>query len=391
MKTQKGFTLIEFMVAMGVALIALAATMLAFKDATGANQNVTARQDMADNLRAGFNLIEQDLLLAGTGIPTGGIPIPSFTGGTCTNGNPATFSTINRPLPTGTSKFPICNTFVGAIEPGNALGPLITSPDSTTSPTNTDIVSIMYQDNLSTSNAFQVGMDAAPINSTACPNGKFNDAIGLSVTFDGNCFNLATLSNNGIQINPGDLIMFSNANGNAIQTVTSVSGQTLKFARGDAFGFNQTGAPFGTIVQLQNYNLDVNGNKVFNVGTYPPTTATRVWMISYYLDNLTDPVHVRLIRRVNFNGPTSSAGVMGSPVGETLENLQFTYNYNDGVTSNQPSIPNGFSENQIRSVNIVLGTRSTHKVMQNHAYLRENFQTQVTLRSMAYLNKYPGS
>ncbi len=34
-------------------------------------------------------------------------------------------------------------------------------------------------------------------------------------------------------------------------------------------------------------------------GTFPPTTATRIWMVTYYLDNVTDPLHVRLIRRVN--------------------------------------------------------------------------------------------
>ncbi len=114
-------------------------------------------------------------------------------------------------------------------------------------------------------------------------------------------------------------------------------------------------------------------------------------MISYYLDIWTDPAHVRLIRRVNANGPTSSAGVMGSPVGETLENLQFTFNFNDGVTSNQPTVPTGMTENLIRSVNIYLGTRSTNRATQDGQYLRENFQTQVTLRSMSYFNKYPGS
>lgn len=389
--SESGFTLVEFMVATAVTLLALAATMYAFRDALNANKSVGARQDMSDNLRAGLNLIEQDLLQAGTGIPTGGIPIPAFIGGSCANGTPATFTSINRPMPTGASKFPTCNTFLPAIEPGNAMGPLITSPDSTTSPTNTDVISMLYEDNLATSNLYKVGMDAAPINSTACPNGKFNDATGLSITFDSNCFSLTTLAANGIQINPGDLIMFSNANGNAVQTVTNVSGQTLTFAGGDAFGFNQTGAPGGTIVQIQNYTTDVNGNKVFNLGTYPPTTATRIWMISYYLDNLTDPVHVRLIRRVNFNGPTSNAGVKGSPVGETLENLQFTFNFNDGKTSNQLTVPAGFTENLIRSVNIYLGTRSTNRASQTNQYLRENFQTQVTLRSMAYLNKYPGS
>ncbi len=171
---QSGFTLIEFMIAMSVALLALAATVLAFRDATNANKNVAARQD---------------LLQAGTGIPTGGIPVPSFSGGSCASG---TFSNVNRPMPTGTAKFPICNMYLAAIEPGNAMGPLITSPDSTSSPTNTDILTVLYQDNLSTG-SFQVGMDAAPINSTRCPAGSIN-SNGSVVIFDSSagCFNMAT-------------------------------------------------------------------------------------------------------------------------------------------------------------------------------------------------------
>lgn len=388
-KTQSGFTLIEFMIATGVALLALAATMLAFRDATNANKNVGARQDMSDNIRAGMNLITQDLLQAGTGIPTGGIPIPSFVGGSCPSG---TFSNVNRPMPTGTSKFPICNTFLAAVEPGNALGPLITSPDSVASPTNTDVITILYQDNLSTG-SFQVGMDAAPINSKSCPGGSIH-AAGATVVFDSStgCFDMSKLAAAGVPINSGDLILFSNANGNAIQTVTSVSGQQLNFAAGDFFGFNQTNAPAGTLVQLQNTNCNTATPPVCTPnGTYPPTTATRIWMVSYYLDIFTDPAHVRLIRRVNANGPTSTAGVMGSPVGETLENLQFTFNFNDGKTSNQPAVPTGLTENLIRSVNIYLGTRSTNRATQDGQYLRENFQTQVTLRSMSYFNKYPGS
>ena len=107
-------------------------------------------------------------------------------------------------------------------------------------------------------------------------------------------------------------------------------------------------------------------------------------MISYYLDNLSSPPYVRLIRRVNFNAP--------SPVGETLENLQFTYNLVDGVTnpSNLPAIPNNSSESQIRAVNVLLGARSTYltKTGATPMYARNNLVTQISLRSMAYYNKY---
>jgi hypothetical protein len=107
-------------------------------------------------------------------------------------------------------------------------------------------------------------------------------------------------------------------------------------------------------------------------------------MVSYYLDNVTSPPFVRLIRQINFNTPT--------PVGETLENMQFTYNYVDGATnpSNQPGIPTGNNESQIRSVNVFLGARSSYMVHQGgkSLYARNNLVTQVSLRSMAYRDRY---
>lgn len=375
-KKQSGFTLIEFMVATAVTMLAILATLLVFRTATFTNQNVTQREDMADNIRAGMNLLEQDLIMTGMGIPTSGITIPTYTAtGACPGGT----SNLNRPVPTGSAKFPVCNTALPAIEPGNAMGPLITAPDSATSNVNTDIITVLYADNTSGSTTTLLGMNAQPINGTGCPAGNIS-APGNRVVFDPQCFNLGTLEASGVQINPGDLIMFSNANGKALQMVTSVSGQTLGFDDGDPFNLNgMTGATGGTIVQLQNSTVGAGGVVAYS-GTYPQTSATRVWMVSYWLDSVTDPIHIRLDRAVNFNAPQA--------VGETLENLQFTFNFNDGLAVNQPSVPVNYSESQIRSVNMHLATRSTSMLGQTKQYARENFQTQVSLRSMAYVNRY---
>jgi hypothetical protein len=370
---QAGFSLIELLVSVGVTTVILGATLLAFKDAANTQRGVAYSTDMNDNIRAGLNLIQQDLILAGTGIPTGGIPIPNTPNstGTCNTTAPT-----NRPTLSGSLTFPTCNVVLPAIEPGSALGPLITAPDATSgNPSNpnsfTDIITVLYADNA-------LALDNDAINSTACPGGSIT-AAGDSVTFDTTCQSLSPTT--GVTINPGDLIMFSNAKGNALQTVSSVSGQTVKMLAGDAFNLNGRSDQQGTIKQLQNTDSSGNPN-----GTYPPTTATRIWMITYYLDNITDPAHVRLVRRVNFD-PTPLAQLA---VGETLENMQFTYNYVDGVTnpSNQVGVPSGYSENQIRSVNVFLGARSNYFDQQRLRYTRVNLQTQVSLRSMAYRNRY---
>jgi type II secretory pathway pseudopilin PulG len=373
MKKNSGFTLVELIIGMGITMVALAAAVMMFRDSTRANTNVTQTSDMSDNMRAGLNLIVQDLIQTGTGIPTGGINIPNTanaagcnTGGKV-NRPPAVLTlTFNGPNSANTG----CNTILPAIEPGENLGPTVTSPDGTSGP-KTDVVTMMYADNT-------LALDAKQINGPTCPGGSIA-ANGSSITFDATC---VTIGAAGIPVNPGDLLMIYNANNpnGVLQVVTSVSGQVLNFASGDAFNLNgrTSTETAGTIKQLQNPPF---------TGTYPPTNCTRIWMITYYLDTTTDSRHPRLMRAVNFNAP--------QPVAETFENLQFAYNFDDGSANpvNQGSVPavpapTGDNENQIRSVNVYLGARSTTTAAITGQYVRTNLKTQVALRSMAYFNTY---
>ena len=394
MKFQKkskiaGFTLMELMISMGVTMVLLYAAVSVFRDASRSNQIVTQGADMSENLRAGLNMIQLDLQQVGSGSPTGGIPIP-FTA-PC-----GTTPRINRPMLNSTTTFPYpganCTSTIPAVEPGNMMGPAITAPDATAgTPVNpnsiTDEITMLYADNTA-------GLDGRPVNQPAtpgppanagCPNGKLQlTGTTLTATFDITCVNISsTTAGNLVVINPGDLIMFTNNVGGgstALLTVTGVSGQTLTFAAGDAFKLNGRTETAGTIQQLENGGAACGGGPA----CFPTTLATRIWMITYYLDNVTSPPYTRLVRQINMNAPT--------PVGETLENLQFTYNYVDGVTnpSNQPSVPAGNSEANIRSVNVYLGARSAHAVQQagQTIYSRSNLMTQVSLRSLAYVNRY---
>jgi len=377
MKRQSGVTLVELMIGMAVTMIALAAAVLMFRDSTKANTNVTQASDMSDNMRAGLNLIVQDLIQTGTGIPTGGINIPNTVNAAgCNIGKP-----VNRPPavlnltfqgPNAANKG--CNIILPAIEPGNNLGPAVTSPDGTTGPAS-DIITILYADNT-------LSLDAKAINGAACPLGKIA-ADGSSITFDPAC---VTIGAAGIPVNAGDLLMIYNGNNpnGILQTVSVVNGQVLTFNGGDAFNLNgrTTTETAGTILSLQNLTAGAPN------GTYPATTCTRIWMITYYLDGTTDPKHPMLMRAVNFNTP--------QPVAETVENLQFAYNFDDGTNPapvNQfvvPTVPapTGDNENQIRSVNIYLGARSESTAAITGQYVRNNMATQVALRSMAYFNTY---
>jgi hypothetical protein len=175
----------------------------------------------------------------------------------------------------------------------------------------------------------------------------------------------------------------NNPNG-ILQYVSIVNGQKLTFNSPDPFNLNgrTVSETSGTILTLQNLTAGKPD------GTYPPTSCTRIWMITYYLDATTDPRHPMLMRAVNFNTP--------QPVSETLENLQFTFNFADGTTPapvNQSAVPAvpapaGDNENQIRSVNVYLGARSSSTAAFTGKYIRTNLATQVALRSMAYFNTY---
>jgi type II secretory pathway pseudopilin PulG len=379
MKKNSGFTLVELIIGMAVTMVALAAAVLIFRDSTRANNNVTQTSDMSDNMRAGLNLIVQDLIQTGTGIPTGGISIPNTAVAGCNKGRP-----VNRPPAVLNLTFQGpnsvnagCNVILPAIEPGNGLGPIVTSPDGTSGPA-TDIVTLMYADNT-------LALDQKPITGPACPTGTIA-ANGGQINF-GSSPGCVTLGAAGIPVNPGDLLMLYNAhNPNGIlQTVSSVNGQIVTFTAGDAFNLNgrTVSETSGTILTLQ----DKTAAGVPN-GNYPATSCTRIWMITYYLDATTDSKHPMLMRAVNFSTP--------QPVGETIENLQFTYNFSDGTTPapvNQFTVPTvpaptGDNENEIRSVNIYMGARSTNTAVSTGKYVRTNLATQVALRSMAFFNTY---
>jgi type II secretory pathway pseudopilin PulG len=365
LRKQCGFTMVEFLVAAGISLVLIAAAVGAFTDALRSNEVVTLTADLNDNLRASMDLISRDLVFAGTGIPTSGINIPSGAG-----------VTIKRPNLTALT-FP--GTILPAVSLGTGLGPAVPisdTPASANPGTPSDILTVLYGDN--TWNTGE-SMDSAPITRTAVGatpacNGTISPT-GDSITFDPACNDLTKAR---VPIQPGDLILFTNpAGATAIQTVTTVNGQRLNFAGDpsiDKFGFNQSGASQGTIIQLQN-----------PPGAWPSVTATRLFMVTYYLDNVADPVRPRLMRQLNFNTP--------QPVGDVIEALTVRYNFVDASTpptfyAKQSAVPAGLSESNIRSVNVFLGARSNRAQSKTARYLRDNMSTQVSLRSLSYFNKY---
>jgi len=396
MKREKGFSLIEILVAMTIMVLIIGATLGTLNTALSATRTVTLMADTQENLRAAMNYMVRDLLQTGEGVPQGGITIPN-TAGT---------SAVNRPGP-GTPSvsfgtFTNTWTALPAITSGYQLG-----PTTTTSGLPTDMVTIMYADttlqdvNGHWLNEFPVYLASsgtpgcAAGNSTPEPQGSITTTgTTTTITFDPSCI---VINNGNTGINPGDLILLQNNNtigdGSITGSDTSISdssghmallcvsnvsagANSITFTGGDPFNLNASGASTGTIAQIQ---------QPPSSGNYPTTTATRFWMITYFIDN-TNPQRPQLMRQVNLNPPQA--------VGEVIENLQIYYDIlNAGsnpitVTTEQED-PTTAQLPDIRDAYIIMYARSEVTAGQNTTqYIRNNLETAVSIRGLDFYNEF---
>jgi prepilin-type N-terminal cleavage/methylation domain-containing protein len=394
MKREKGFTLVEVLVSVTLMLLVLAATLGTLTSAIHATEAITLMADTQENLRAGLNYMVRDFLQTGEGVPQGGITIPN-------SGTPGV-SALNRPGP-ALGTFTTSWTSLPAITAGYQLG-----PQTTTSGVKSDLVTLLYADTtlvdanqhwlnefpifLAPPNGGATGCAAA--NPSPAPNGTIvTSAATTTVTFDPSCI---VINNGNTGLNVGDLIMLQNNNtigdgsisgtnsdisdtsgSMALLTVSAVNpgANSITFNGGDAFNLNSSGATAGTISQIQS----PPGSK-----SYPTTTATRFWMVTYYVDN-TNPARPQLMRQVNMNQPQA--------VGEVIENLQIFYDIlNSGsspatVTSGQES-PTDAQLPDIRDAYIILYARSENPYSQSNTYFRNNLETVVSIRGLDFFNEF---
>jgi hypothetical protein len=321
----------------------------------------------------------------GEGIPSGGISIPNTAAGV---------SAVIRPGIGGA--FPGNPTAFSVIVPGSQWGAAATTVNAQTGAVlvggPTDTITIFYADNSLLSSAVCTAtgapcpLSSAPVASAVAPvcTGTIA-ASGLTVALAPGCF---TLPGTPTPIQQGDLIMFQNINGTAVEMVTNVNagGNILTFSAGDPAGLNGTGEPNGTVAAI--------------AASAVPTVITRVWMITYYINTATNPAEPQLIRQINYPGyPVAAATYPPQPIADAIEWLNFTY---DIISTNDPAgtYPNGPGDAptpvlpdtsfQIRAVNVLLGGRSEYPLVSgtSRLYLRNNLSTQVSIRSLAFVNQF---
>jgi hypothetical protein len=229
--------------------------------------------------------------------------------------------------------------------------------------------------------------------------------------------------NDTAPINVGDIVLFKNAYGMAMQTVTSTDATHIYFAQNNAndwFHLNQRNPAFtGTIYCLKPPMAGSPAAPPTPPATCDPTTVPptlpvpmpmqtenfggdpantgagtaimRLLMITYYVDGTTSPGTPRLTRVINHFSPQALAGV--------VEDLDFTYDLVDSssdMVANRPTLPttvNGvtYTSNMIKKVNIHMGVRSEALSKPTMSYVRNHINTAVGIRSLAAVDRYDTS
>jgi prepilin-type N-terminal cleavage/methylation domain-containing protein len=360
---QRGFTLVELLVSMSITTVVMGATMAAMSHAINANDSAMLLTSMNGGLRTSMDLMVRDILQVGQGLPSSHvIMIPSGVGAL----------PLRMPGPPGSNLTLAGATEISAVMPGPGLGPVIAG-------TPTDMVTTLQVD----SSFDQIRL------------AKFA-ADGSSITVDP----AVNITNAGPDdIHPGDLIMLMKGSLSALMEVSRVSGQQVFFDANDSLNLNQQVAAAGTARALR-ADPPVDSDPVLPL-TLVTATASRIRMISYYIDNVADPLRPRLIRRMNNGSATTFDNTLGTAVAFDVENLQITYDIADAVTNpanvrmvaadlagTGRCLPNPCSRNNIRKINILMSGRSRVASKSTRQFIRNRLETQVSLRSLAFVDRY---
>jgi prepilin-type N-terminal cleavage/methylation domain-containing protein len=352
-KLERGFTLVELMVSIAVGLVVMAGIAGLFKTGMDSAILVTQRAETQQNMRAAIDLMVKDISMAGAGLPSGGIQLPTGAGSSASRFDCDQSGTCHVPAntyPTGNYMYGAIPGFNNGVE-ANAIVPAAPPPainDSITS-IYTDYNFPLWEYNVT----FPVPGNGTSI--TLTPNAAYVPAPPL--------INAA----GGIQV--GDLIMLSNSLGTAVGEVTGITATDIAFADLDALNVNQNGAA---------------SNNIAAISTGANTTAYRLFAVTYYLTvpppNGQTP---RLMRQVN--------GLSPVPVADNIINLQFSYDIYNSTTSaldaNQTNpLGVGDSPNLMQKINIVVMGQS----MFNYGNKSQNLYlaTSVSARNMAFRNRY---
>jgi len=200
-KGQHGLSLMEALVALLIGAIVLTAGATLVTKALQITDLITVRTEMQQDGRAAINSLLKDLSLSGTGMPVGGVQLPTGVGST-----PSLFACSGGVCSLKNHTFP-----------ANHLYPVL--PDA---------------------NDGKVQKGAPDAITMAYIDRTLSLGTASNITASGSQIDLASVAG----INIGDLIMLSNVHGSAIGMVTNVLtvSNTVVFGNSDPLNINQPAA-----------------------------------------------------------------------------------------------------------------------------------------------------
>ncbi|MCU1304179.1 MAG: hypothetical protein JWQ87_4463 [Candidatus Sulfotelmatobacter sp.] len=378
-QSQRGFTLVELTVASAIGLVLIAAMTSMFKLGMDSVFTVTQRAETQQNMRAAMELMTKDISLAGAGLPTGGLQLP-----TSPQGGPLSQYACNQ---TGTCYVPAHTYPNNSSGGGNYMYGIL--PGFNNGVQNNDVIP----------NA--PGQVNSSITSIYCDYNFPLDAFKITVpAANGGTQATVTVPNPPLPSPPsilapgglvaGDLLLFvasSPGDGTGSQGTSSIqtaavvgeitalpNNTTIEFASSDPLNFNQTGS------NVTNNMASVAAAAGANL------SVCRLYAVTYFLQ--VPPAGgtsqmPRLMRQVN--------GLDAIPVADNILNLQITYDVIDStqgrISANQRDpVGAGLSPSLIQKVNLwiigesFLNTQNKTQSM----YLASS----VSARNMSFCNSY---
>jgi len=379
-KWQRGFSLLELMVASSIGLVVILAMTSLFKMGMDATFTVTQRAETQQNMRSAIELMTKDISLAGAGLPSGGLQLVS--GGARSNFACNQTGSCYVPANTYPNSGAGTPNYMYGILPGfnNGVQNGVAIPNAP-GQINSSITSIYCDYNFPLSNftftfPTTTSANVAVVNGAAQPNNILAPG-GLNVG-DLLLFIVSTPGNG-----TGSIGTSSVQNAAVVAEITGIPNNTnISFATADALNFNQTGAGNSNNLASVSAAIAAGGGKA-------QTTVCRLNAVTYFLQvppaggTVQTP---RLMRQVN--------GYDAVPVADNIINLQFTYdviNFTTGrVDANLADpIAAGQSPGLIQKVNIwIMGQSLT---LGGNKSQNMYLATSVSARDMSFCNSYSAS
>ncbi|HTS38262.1 MAG TPA: prepilin-type N-terminal cleavage/methylation domain-containing protein [Candidatus Solibacter sp.] len=368
-KSGRGFTLLELMISMALGLIVMAAMASLFKTGMNSTMLVTQRAETQQNMRAAIDLMVKDISMAGAGLPSGGLQLPTGGGATAAKfgcDQSGTCHVTNHTY-AGNFMYGIIPGYTNGVEGGATI-------TAAPPPAINDSITVAYADYNFPLFEYDVTFPSAPDGTSICltPNTAFSATPPPAVNGAGG-------------IKAGDLILINGANGvTAVGEATNVTANSITFAQTDPLNMNWTGGTHTNNIYAVSSNV--------GYATCPPPvtvpqttqgTAYRLYVVTYYLTVPGAGQTPRLMRQVN--------GLTPAPVADDIVNLQFAFDTYNSTTSaldaNQANpIGVGESPSNIQKVNLIVMGQS---IINNGNKSQNMFlTTSVSARNMAFRDRY---